>query len=71
MYWFGPLLPAEMTTTTPAFAALVAATASGESFVPKLEPSDMLMTSMSLSTAHSIASTTTSVEPVQPNTRMA
>ena len=31
----------------------------------------MLMTSMSLSTAHSIASTTTSVEPSQPNTRTA
>ncbi len=71
MYWFGPSLPAEITTTTPALAALVAASASGESLVPKGDPSDMLMTSRSLSTAHSIASITTSVEPLQPNTRIA
>jgi hypothetical protein len=71
MYWLAPLLPAEVTTTTPAFAALVVATADGSSFVPNAEPSDMLMTSMSLSTAHSIASTVTSVEPAQPNTRTA
>ena len=45
------------------------ATADGSSFVPNDEPSDMLITSMSLSTAHSIASTVTSVEPSQPNTR--
>src|SRR5262245_60820203 len=56
---------------TPSFAALLEATASGESGVPNGEPSDMLMTSMSLATAHSIASTTTSVEPAQPNTRTA
>ena len=52
-----------------AIAAFVDATASGLSFVPNDEPSDMLITSMSLSTAHSIASTTTSVEPAQPKTR--
>ncbi len=54
---------------TPAFAAFVEATADGSSFVPNGEPSDMLITSMSLSTAHSIASTVTSVEPSQPKTR--
>ena len=70
MYWFGPLLPAEVTTITPALAALVEATADGSSFLPKDEPSDMLITSMSFSTAHSIASTVTSVAPVQPKTRM-
>ena len=69
MYWFGPLLPAEVTTITPAFAALVDATADGSSLEPNGEPSDMLITSMSLSTAHSIASTVTSVEPRQPKTR--
>ena len=69
MYWFGPLLPAEVTTITPAFAAFVEATADGSSFEPNGEPSDMLITSMSLSTAHSIASTVTSVEPAHPNTR--
>ncbi len=69
MYWFGPLLPAEVTTMTPAFAAFVEATADGSSAVPNDEPSDMLITSMSLSTAHSIASTVTSVEPSQPKTR--
>ncbi len=71
MYWLAPLLPAEVTTTTPAFAAFVDASAEGSSFVPNDEPSDMLMTSMSFSTAHSIASTVTSVEPSQPNTRTA
>ena len=70
MYWFGPLLPAEVTTITPDFAAFVEATADGSSAVPNEEPSDMLITSMSFSTAHSIASTVTSVEPSQPNTRM-
>src|SRR5438067_11981313 len=70
MYWFAPLLPAEATTTMPAFAALVDAAADGSSAEPNGEPSDMLTTSMSLSTAHSSASTTTSVEPLQPNTRM-
>src|SRR5581483_306385 len=55
MYWFVPLLPAEATTMTPAAAALVAAAADGSSFEPNGEPSDMLITSMSLSTAHSIA----------------
>ena len=69
MYWFGPLLPAEVTTMTPALAAFVEATADGSSAVPNEEPSDMLITSMSLSTAHSIASTVTSVEPSQPKTR--
>ena len=34
MYWLGPLLPAEVTTMTPAFAAFVEATADGSSFVP-------------------------------------
>ena len=63
MYWFGPLLPAEVTTITPALAAFVEATADGSSLEPNGEPSDMLITSMSFSTAHSIASTVTSVEP--------
>src|SRR5215472_7684089 len=66
-YWLGPALPAEATTMMPALAAFVAASASGVSLVPKSEPSDMLITSMSWSTAHSIASTTTSVGPAQPN----
>ena len=69
MYWFAPLLPADVMTMTPAFAALVDATEDGSSFVPNADPSDMLMTSMPLSTAHSMASTVTSVEPRQPNTR--
>ena len=34
MYWLAPLLPADVTTTTPAFAAFVVATADGSSFVP-------------------------------------
>ena len=71
MYGFGPLLPADATTMTPAFAAFVDATASGSSALPNGDPSDMLITSMSWSTAQSIASTTTFVEPTQPNTRIA
>src|SRR6266513_1521121 len=70
-YGLGPALPADATTMTPALAALVDATAEGSSFEPNVEPSDMLMTSMSLSTAHSIASTVTSVGPSLPNTRTA
>jgi hypothetical protein len=68
-----PSFPADVATTTPAFTALLAATAPASSAPPKGEPSDMLMTSMSLSTAHSIASTTISVDtdPSQPNTRTA
>ena len=69
MYWEGPLLPAEVTTDTPAAAAFVEATALGSSERPNEEPSDMLMTSMPFSTAQSIASVVTSVEPSQPNTR--
>ena len=69
MYWLGPLLPAEVTTMTPALAAFVDATADGSFVDPNGEPSDMLITSMSFSTAHSIASTVTSVEPAQPKTR--
>ena len=68
MYWFGPLLPADVTTMTPSLAALVEASADGSSLPPNEEPSDMLMTSMSWSTAHSMASTVTSVEPWQPKT---
>ena len=48
MYGFGPLLPADVTTITPAAAAFVEATADGSSARPNGEPSDMLMTSMSL-----------------------
>ena len=70
MYGAGPLLPAEVTTDTPAAAAFVEATADGSSERPKADPSDMLMTSTSWSTAQSIASTVTSVEPWQPKTRM-
>ncbi len=69
MYCDGPLLPAEVTTMTPALAAFVEATADGSSFEPNGEPSDMLITSMSFATDHSIASTVTSVEPAQPKTR--
>ena len=71
MYGLWPALPAEATTMTPSLAALLAATADGSSAPPNGEPSDMLMTSMSWSTAHSMASTVTSVEPSQPNTRIA
>jgi hypothetical protein len=45
MYWLGPSLPVDVTTTTPSFAAFVVATADGSSFEPNGEPSDMLMTS--------------------------
>ncbi len=67
-YGLGPLLPAEATTTTPAACAFCAAIESASCAVPKEEPSDMLMTSMRFFTAQSMASTTTSVEPSQPNT---
>src|SRR5882724_3362943 len=70
-YGLGPELPAEQTTMTPAFAAFVEATALGSSALPNGEPSDMLITSMPLATAHSMASTVTSVEPPQPKTRTA
>src|SRR6185503_8726355 len=70
-YGLVPELPAEATTITPLFAALVEATALGSSTEPKGEPSDMLITSMSLSTAHSMASTVTSVDPAHPKTRTA
>src|SRR6188508_985961 len=70
MYGAGPLLPAEVTTETPAAAAFVDATADGSSERPKTEPSDMLMTSTSWSTAQSMASTVSFVEPWQPKTRM-
>src|SRR5256885_17026744 len=66
-----PALPAEATTMTPAFSAVVEAIASADWSVPKSEPSDMLTTCMSCSTAHSRASTTTLVLPWQPNTRTA
>ncbi len=56
---------------TPALTALSEASASAVSAPPKSEPSDMLTTSMSLATAQSRASTTTSVEPAQPKTRTA
>src|SRR5687768_63904 len=71
MYWDAPLLPAEATTITPEAAALVDASADGSVDRPNGEPSDMLITSMSLSTAQSMASTVTSVEPAQPKTRRA
>ena len=66
MYAFEPSLPEEATTMTPSCAAFSAATASGESGLPNGEPSDMLITSMLLSTAHSIASMTSFVGPLQP-----
>src|SRR5262245_12855054 len=69
MYGFWPLLPADETTMMPSLAALDAATADGSSVLPNGEPRDMLMTSMPLLTAHSIASTVTSVDPLQPKTR--
>src|SRR5882672_37445 len=46
MYALPPLFPDEATTITPSRAALVDATASGESAPPNGEPSDMLITSM-------------------------
>src|SRR5690348_6890518 len=66
MYAFGPSLPDEAMTITPSRAAFVDATASGLFAEPRGEPRDMLITSMWFATAHSIASTTTSVEPAQP-----
>src|SRR5664279_1921759 len=69
MYAFGPSLPEDAITITPSRAAFVDATASGESGLPNGEPRDMLITSMWFATDHSIASTTTSVEPWQPKTR--
>ena len=51
---------------TPSCAALAAAAAPGSSALPNGEPSDMLMTSMWLSTAHSIASIVSFVGPLQP-----
>src|SRR6266550_567979 len=71
MYWLAPLFPADATTMIPSFAAFDDATAEGSSAVPYGDPSDMLITSMSLLTAHSMPSTVTSVEPAQPNTRIA
>ena len=69
IYGAGPALPAAATTMMPALAAFCAARASALVAVTKSAPSDMLMTSMSFCTAQSIASVTTSVEPLQPNTR--
>ena len=71
VYAAGPSLPAAATTTTPAFDALSAATASGDCGSPKTEPSDRLMTSRWFLAAQSIASTTMSVVPLQPKTRRA
>ena len=58
-------------TTTPAPTALLAATDEGSSARPNGEPRDMLITSMSLATAQSMASVVTSVLPLQPKTRSA
>src|SRR5919106_996411 len=69
MYCAGPLFPAEVTTEIPAAAAFVDAIADGLSARPNAEPSDMLITSMSFSTAQSIACTVTWVAPLQPKTR--
>ncbi len=66
MYGLLPSLPDDVTTITPSWAAFSAASASGESALPNGEPSDMLMTSMLWSTAHSIASITSFVPPAQP-----
>src|SRR5689334_21578888 len=71
MYGLGPSLPEEVTTMVPAAVALFTASASGSSAPPNGEPSDMLITFMPWSTAHSMASTTTSAEPWQPKTRIA
>src|SRR6267378_1470952 len=71
MYGAEPALPEAATTMTPAFAALSAASASAVLATPKSAPSDMLITSMSWSTAQLIASTTTLVDPEQPKTRIA
>src|SRR6476469_8349955 len=69
-YAFGPLLPADATTTVPPSAATSDATASGSSVRPKTEPSDRLITSAPSRTARLIASTTIAevTEPVQPKT---
>src|SRR5262245_6300946 len=69
MYWLGPLLPADVTTITPAWATFVDATADASPAVPKGEPSDMLITSTPSSKAMLIASTVTFVDPLHPNTR--
>jgi hypothetical protein len=71
MYGAAPALPEADATRMPACAAFVTASASASSAVPKSAPNDMLMTSMSFATAQSMASTTRSVEPVQPKTRTA
>src|SRR5579862_3599977 len=68
-YGILPALPAAATTTTPASTAFSEASASASVAVPKSAPSDMLMTCMLCSTAQSMASTTTLVEPEQPKTR--
>jgi len=70
-YGLWPSLPADATTTTPAATALLAATASGSSGLPKGEPRDMLITSMPWSTAQSMAWVITMLEPSQPKTRRA
>ncbi len=70
-YGAGPAFPAAATTMTPASAACFDASASAESAGPKSDPSDMLITCMPCCTAQSMASTTTLVEPTQPNTRTA
>ena len=73
-----PELPADATTMIPAFSALVEARESADWSVPKLLPSDMLITwiltpgcpPLRLSSiTQLIASTTTSVLPSQPKTR--
>ena len=46
VYGFEPSLPEDATTMTPSLAAFDAATASGLSVEPNVEPSDMLITSM-------------------------
>ena len=68
-YGAGPAFPAAATTTIPALAALSEAMLSELVAVPNVPPSDMLITSISLCTAQSIASVRTLVEPVQPKTR--
>src|SRR6185312_11869310 len=73
MYGAGPLLPEADTTMTPSLAVFAAATESGAFADPNGAPSDMLIASMWLSTAHSIASMSTAsvTEPLQPKTRTA
>src|SRR5438552_12389367 len=70
-YGAGPALPAAATTIRPASAAASDASASAVSSGPKSAPRDMLITSIPCSTAQSIASTTTLVDPAQPKTRTA